>query len=70
MGELIRPGDALTSFFVSPGRFFRMVYSKQLQATHCYEATEWRGRFTDAKGKVHRVWACEGHAGELEGARR
>jgi hypothetical protein len=34
-------------------------------------ATHWTGgRFTDAKGKVHRVWACEGHADGLEGVRR
>ena len=57
MGELVRPG------FVQEGRCFRMVYLDELQATHCYEATGWRGRFTVAKGKVHRMWACEAQRG-------
>jgi len=44
-----------------------MVKSEQLQADFCERAI-WRGRLTHAKWKVHRVWACKGHAGDLEGA--
>ena len=70
MSQLIRPGDALMGFFVQEGRCFRMIASPQIQATHCDEPAPWRGRFTDATGKVHRVWSCEDHVGELGGARR
>jgi hypothetical protein len=70
MSQMPRPGDTITGFFVQEDRCFRMVYSEQLQATHCYQAVEWRGRSTGAKGKVHRVWACAGHASVLEGVRR
>jgi hypothetical protein len=28
-----------------------MVYSEQLQATHCYEPPAWKGPWRDAKGK-------------------
>ena len=65
-----RPGDLSPGFFVQAGRCFRLVYSQQLQSTHCPEAAPCRGRWTDSKGLVHRVWACEGHAAELEGVRR
>ena len=66
-----QPGDVVGAiFFVSPGRCFRMVASTQLQTTHCYEPAAWRGRWTDVKGKVHRVWACEFHANGLYELRR
>ncbi len=29
------PGDLITAFSPQPGRCFRMVQSRQLQATHC-----------------------------------
>src|ERR1019366_6191863 len=48
----------------------RLIYSPQLQSTHCYEPARWRGRWKDVKGKMHRVWACDGHAGDLELVRR
>ena len=66
MSQLIRPGDTFNGFFVQEGRCFRMIASRQIQATHCDEPTVWRGRFTDANGKVHRVWSCARHAGALE----
>lgn len=70
MTRMPEPGDLITAFSPQPGRCFRMIYSRQLQATHCYEPAPWRGRWKDAKGKLHQVWACEGHAAGLEGARR
>jgi len=70
MSRLIRPGDALTGFFVQEGRCFRMIASPQIQATHCDEPAPWRGRFTDAKGKTHLVWGCDRHAEGLEAIRR
>jgi hypothetical protein len=39
MGELIRPGDALTGFFVQEGRCFRMVASGQIQANRTGRAS-------------------------------
>jgi hypothetical protein len=64
------PGDIHRGFFIAPGRCFRMIYSPQIQSTHCYEPARWRGRWKDVKGKMHRVWACDGHAGDLEVVRR
>ena len=64
-----QPGDLSPGFFVQEGRCFRLIYSTQLQSTHCREAARWRGRWTDGKGRVHRVWACEGHAEGLDGVR-
>jgi hypothetical protein len=64
------PGDLITAFSPQPGRCFRMVYSRQLQATHCRQPPAMRGRFLDANGRVHRVWACDRHAEALEGVRR
>ena len=55
--QMPHPGDNSPGFFVAPGRCFRMIYSAQLQSTHCYEPAPWRGRLVDAKGKVHRVWS-------------
>jgi hypothetical protein len=69
MAQLIRPGDTLTGFFVAEGRCFRMVASRQIQATHCDETVRWRGRFTDTAGRVHRVWSCERHAHDLSANR-
>ena len=64
-----QPGDTHTGFFVQEDRCFRMVYSPQLQSTHCGEPAAWMGRFTDAKGTVHRVWSCNDHADRLSGLR-
>lgn len=68
--QMPRPGDLSPGFMVQEGRCFRLIYSAQLQSTHCCEPAPWRGRWKDGKGRVHSVWACEGHAGELEGARQ
>jgi hypothetical protein len=70
MSQLIRPGDTLTGFFIQEGRCFRIIASSQIQATHCADPAPWRGRFTDTTGKMHRVWSCERHVGELGEVRR
>jgi hypothetical protein len=62
MSEMPRPGDTITGFFVQQGRCFRMVYSDQLQATHCYQPPAWKGVWRDAKGRSHYVEACREHA--------
>ncbi len=62
MDRMPVPGDLHRGFFKAPGRCFRMVYSDQLQATHCYEKPSWKGVWRDAKGKSHYVEACRGHA--------
>jgi hypothetical protein len=66
MSTLIQPGQVLNGFFVQQGRCFRMIASPQIQATHCDEPASWRGGFTDANGKIHRVSSCEGHAHALQ----
>ena len=71
MRSMPQPGDVVGAiYFVSPGRCFRMVASHQLQTTHCYEPVVWRGRWTDVKGRAHRVWACELHAKDLRALSR
>jgi hypothetical protein len=65
------PGDVHPGFMAEPGRCWRLVYSKQLQATHCAQPVAWRGRWVSPKGdKWWTVWACERHTDELEGVRR
>ena len=46
-----QPGDLITAFSPQSGRCFRMVYSRQLQATHCHEPPAWKGIWKDRKGK-------------------
>jgi hypothetical protein len=53
------------SFTAQPGRCFRMVYSEQLQSTHCYEAPAWKGIWKDRKGRSWYVEACAEHAPKL-----
>jgi hypothetical protein len=58
--QMPQPGDLITAFSVQVGRCFRMVYSEQLQATHCYQTPEWKGPWRDVKG---RSWYVEGMPG-------
>jgi hypothetical protein len=59
-----QPGDPCPGFTVDPGRCWRMVYSKQLQATHCAEPPSWTGRwFSPSRrpvvvgcGRVPAIW--------------
>jgi len=62
MDRMPEPGDLQRGFFIAPGRCFRMVYSRQLQATHCYESPARRGVWRDAKGRSHYAEACREHA--------
>jgi hypothetical protein len=54
-------GDFITAFSPQPGRCFRMVYSRQLQATHCYELPVWKGIWKDRKGRSWYVELCREH---------
>ena len=48
-----------------------MIYDKQLQASHCSEATSWTGRWFSPKGdRSWRVWACGRHLEGLTGLRQ
>jgi hypothetical protein len=62
-----RPGDLITAFSPQPGRCFRMVQSRQLQATHCPDPPAWKGIWTDVKGRSWYVEACRGHAPKVAG---
>jgi hypothetical protein len=61
MDRMPEPGDLITAFVPQPGRCFRMVYSRQLQATHCRQPPAWKGQWRDAKGTWY-VEACRTHA--------
>jgi len=65
------PGDPVPrSFIAQPGRCFRLVYSAQLQATHCREEPSWTGRWFNLRGdRWWRVWACQDHLDGLTGLR-
>jgi len=45
-----------------------MLYSHQLQATHCRQEPAWKGIWTDRKGKGWYVEACRQHAPKLTSA--
>ena len=62
-----RPGDLITAFSPQPGRCFRMVQSRQLQATRCPDPPAWKGIWTDVKGRSWYVEACRGHAPKVIG---
>jgi hypothetical protein len=70
-GTMPKPADLCPGFIAEPGRCWRMVYSKQLQATHCNEPVAWRGRYRSPKGdKWWTVWACGRHTDGLVGIRK
>ena len=47
-----------------------MVYDRNLQSDHCYEAPSWTGRWFSPKGdRWWRVWSCEAHTDGLTGLR-
>ncbi len=65
------PGDPCPGFIAEPGRCWQMIYSRQLQATHCHEEPSWTGRwFTPNGDRWFRVWACPEHLGGLTGLRK
>jgi hypothetical protein len=64
MDRMPEPGDLIPySFTAMPGRCCRLIYSPQLQATHCYQAPAWKGIGT--KGKSWYVEACTEHAPKI-----
>ena len=66
-----RPGEPCLGFLADPGRCWQMVYSQQLQPTHCRETPSWTGRWFAPKGdRWWRVWACADHLEGLTGLRQ
>ncbi len=57
-----KPGALITAFSPQPGSCFRMVYSRQIQATHCRQPPAWKGQWRDANGRTWYVEACRDHA--------
>ena len=71
MDRMPLPGDSCPGFIAEPGRCWQMVYSRQLQATHCHERPSWTGRWFTPKGdRWFRVWACPDHLEGLTGLRQ
>jgi hypothetical protein len=66
------PGDPFPGFLSEVGRCWRMVYSHQLQATHCTGTPAYTGRWFSPKedGTFWRVWACPSHLDGLTGIRQ
>jgi hypothetical protein len=65
------PGDLIPhSFSPQPGRCHKMIYSSQLQATHRYKPTAWKGIWKDRKGKSWYVEACAEHAPKVRPSKR
>jgi len=64
-GYMPAPGDLIAAFSPQPGRCFRVVYSHQLQATHCRQEPAWKGQWRDPKGGTWYVEACRQHAPKL-----
>jgi hypothetical protein len=62
------PGDFITAFSPQAGRCFRMVYSVQLQATHCRQPPAWKGVWRDRTGKSWYAEACREHAPKVTSA--
>ena len=54
-------GDLIEAFSPLPGRRFRMVQSRQLQADHCRGEPAWKGIWTDRKRSRWYVEACRDH---------
>jgi hypothetical protein len=62
MDPMAVPGDLITAFSPQPRRCFRMVYSRQLQATQCSGVPAWKVRWRDVVGRTWYVEACREHA--------
>ena len=59
------PGDLIEAFSPLPDRCFRMVQSRQLQATHCCGEPAWKGVWKDRSGRSWYIEACGDHAPKL-----
>jgi hypothetical protein len=55
MERMPEPGDLIEAFSPQPGRCFRMVQSRQLQATHCRQEPAWKGVWKGAAGTWRRA---------------
>ena len=44
------PGDRSPGFTAEPNRCWALIYSKQLQSTHCSEAPSYTGRWFSPRG--------------------
>jgi hypothetical protein len=44
------PGDPCPGFIADVGRCWQMIYSRQLQATHCHDTPSWTGRWFSPRG--------------------
>ena len=65
------PGEVCPGFVAERGRCWRMVYSQQMQATHCSEAPTFTGRwFIPTGDRWFRVWASPNHLYGLTGLRQ
>ena len=65
------PGEPCPGFIAEAGRCWRMVYSQQMQATHCGQTPTYTGRWFSPRGdRWFRVWACPGHLEGLTGLRQ
>ena len=66
-----KPGQVCPGFIAKPERCWRMVYGRQIQATHCNEKPLWMGRWCTPKGdRWFRVWACFDYLDGLTGLRQ
>jgi len=61
-GYMLEPGHLIAAFSPQPGRCFRMVQARQLQATHCRGEPAWKGVWRDRAGRSWYVEACREHA--------
>ena len=70
MSPMPEPGEPCPGFIAKPGRCWQMLFSRQMQATHCREAPSWTGRWFSPKGDRRlRVWSCPSHLDELTALR-
>ena len=66
-----QPGGASRGGRAGTAVRWPMVYSKQVQATHCREEPSWTARrFTPRGDRWFRVWACPDHTDGLTGLRQ
>ena len=70
MSPMPASGDPCPGFVAQPDQGWRMVYSRQMQATHCRETPSWTGRWFSPRGdRWFHVWACPDHLDRLTGLR-
>jgi hypothetical protein len=69
MSPMPSPGDPYANAFIAEHmKCWRMIHSRQLQATHCREEPAWTGRRFSPRGdRWFRVWACPNHLEGLTG---